>query len=231
MHSCSNFTSYITVKSWRILPQYYHLLILPKNLNLQKKYYRKLDQLQTFLIPHFNLSLNELLKLYYPLLFHRNHIHLTILVSFLRTSYFRQLQLIRISTRISNGYIKGRLVYENGHHQQQRSYMSLLVQLYIQEYTKSLKLKCIKIQTLIRVLYTQFQTIYHYADSSRLKDIAIFHALKVILIRGITCLRIRFGSINQSLQHQLYKLLLKSTIHLLLKLVLISLQYGVLADQ
>ena len=74
--------------------------------------------------------------------------------------------------------------------------MSLLVQLYIWEYTKSLKLKCIGIQTLIRVLYTQFQTIYHYADSSRLRDIAIFHALKVILIRGITCLRIRFGDIN-----------------------------------
>jgi len=74
--------------------------------------------------------------------------------------------------------------------------MSLLVQLYIWEYIKSLKLKYIRIQTLIRVLYIQFQTIYHYANLSRLKDITIFHALKVILIRNITCLQIRFGNIN-----------------------------------
>jgi len=74
--------------------------------------------------------------------------------------------------------------------------MSLLVQLYIWEYMRSLKLKCIRIPTLIRVLYTQFQTIYHLGGLSKLNAIAIYLALKVIPILAITCLQIRFGGIN-----------------------------------
>ena len=74
--------------------------------------------------------------------------------------------------------------------------MSLLVRLYIWEYMKSLKMRCIGIQTLIKVPYTQLQIIYHLDDLSKSRDIVIYHALKVILIYNIIYLQIRFGGIN-----------------------------------
>jgi hypothetical protein len=77
--------------------------------------------------------------------------------------------------------------------------MCLLELLYIWEFTRSLGLICIGIQTLIRVLYIQFQIIFHSVGLSKSNDIAISLALRVINKRGIIYLLIRFGGIKLSL--------------------------------
>jgi hypothetical protein len=74
--------------------------------------------------------------------------------------------------------------------------MSLLGLLYIWGSIKSLKLRCIGIQTLIRVLYTQYQSIYHFVALNRSNDIAISLALRVTKETDITYLLIRSGGIR-----------------------------------
>jgi hypothetical protein len=74
--------------------------------------------------------------------------------------------------------------------------VSLLGLLYIWESTKSLKLRCIRIQTLIKVLYTQYQSIYHFVALNRSNNIAISPALKVIKEADITYLLIRSSGIR-----------------------------------
>ena len=74
--------------------------------------------------------------------------------------------------------------------------MCFLVQLYIWESTKSLKLRCIRIQILIRVLYIQFQTIYHSAALSKSSGIVMSPALRVTKETDITYLQIRSGGIS-----------------------------------
>jgi hypothetical protein len=64
---------------------------------------------------------------------------------------------------------------------------------------RRLKLRCIGIQTSVQALYIRFQTIYRFAALSRLNDIAISLALRVMRERGITSLLIRFGGIKWSL--------------------------------
>jgi hypothetical protein len=61
------------------------------------------------------------------------------------------------------------------------------------------KLACIGIRTLIRVLYIQFQIIFHFASSSQLNDIAISLVLSVINKQAIICRLIRHSSIKLNL--------------------------------
>jgi hypothetical protein len=74
--------------------------------------------------------------------------------------------------------------------------MCFSARLYIWGFIRSLKLKCTGIQTLIRVLYTQYQGIYRAAALNRSDDIFMFHALQVTSKMGITYLQIRSGGIN-----------------------------------
>ena len=74
--------------------------------------------------------------------------------------------------------------------------MSLLGLLYIWGSIKSLKLRCIGIQTLIRVLYTQYQSIYHSVALSKSSGIVISLALRVMKETDITYLLIRSGGIR-----------------------------------
>ena len=76
--------------------------------------------------------------------------------------------------------------------------MCFLARLYIWESMRSLKLRCIGIQTLIKVLCIRFQTIYHSAALNKSSGIAISLALRVMKERDITFLLIRFGGINLS---------------------------------
>jgi hypothetical protein len=86
--------------------------------------------------------------------------------------------------------------YANGQTYLWRSYASLLGLLYIWGSTKSLKSSCIGIQTLIRVLYTRYQSIYYFVALNRLNDIAISPALRVMKETDITYLVIRSGGIR-----------------------------------
>jgi hypothetical protein len=74
--------------------------------------------------------------------------------------------------------------------------MCFLVLLYIWESMRSLKLRCIKIQILIRVLYIRFQTIYHSAALSKSNGIVMSLALRVMKETDTTCLLIRSGGIR-----------------------------------
>jgi hypothetical protein len=76
--------------------------------------------------------------------------------------------------------------------------MCFLARLYIWESMRSLKLRCIRIQTLIKVLSIRFQAIYHSAALSRSNDIVISLALRMTKRRGITSLQTGFGGINLS---------------------------------
>ena len=87
---------------------------------------------------------------------------------------------------------------------------------------KSLESIYIRIQTLIKVLYTRFQTIYLSVALNRSNDIAISQILSIIKNKGINCPLIRSHSISLSLYLHQFKLLPSITIPLLLKLVLIS---------
>ena len=64
---------------------------------------------------------------------------------------------------------------------------------------RSLKSRCIGIQTLIKALYTRFQAIYHAAASSKSSGIVISLALRVMRETGITYLLIRSGGISLNL--------------------------------
>ena len=74
--------------------------------------------------------------------------------------------------------------------------MSLLALLYIWGFTRSLKSLCIRIQTLIRGLYTRFQPIYHSAAFSKSSGIIIYHLNRVIKQMAITFLIIKSGGIS-----------------------------------
>jgi hypothetical protein len=65
--------------------------------------------------------------------------------------------------------------------------MCLLARLYTWGSTKSLRSRCIRIRTLIEGLYIQSQTICYSAALSKLRGSAIFHDLRVIKARGMTC--------------------------------------------
>ena len=78
-------------------------------------------------------------------------------------------------------------------------------------------MRYIGIQTLIKVLYTQFQTIYRVAALSKLGGIAISLALRVIKETDITYLLIRSSGIRSNLLLYLFKLLLNNITLLLLK--------------
>ena len=81
----------------------------------------------------------------------------------------------------------------------------------------SLKSLCIRIQTLIKVLYTRFQAIYYAAALSKSSSIAISLALRVIKGTDITYLLIRSSGIRLNLLLRLFKLLLNDITLLLLK--------------
>jgi hypothetical protein len=74
--------------------------------------------------------------------------------------------------------------------------MCLLERLYIWESTKSQIPLYTGIQTLIKVLYTQFYAIYLYADINRSRDIIIYPALEVIRVLATTYLLIKGSSIK-----------------------------------
>ena len=63
----------------------------------------------------------------------------------------------------------------------------------------SLRLRCIRTQTLIEDFYIQFQVIYHSAVLSKLNGIVISLTLRLIKRRGTTYLLIRSSSIRLNL--------------------------------
>ena len=89
--------------------------------------------------------------------------------------------------------------------------MSFLGRLYIWAFTRSLDLICIRIQTLIKALYTHFRAIYRSADTNKSSGTSISRALRVIKERGTTYLLINDGGIRLSLWLLLYKLLFDDT--------------------
>jgi hypothetical protein len=64
---------------------------------------------------------------------------------------------------------------------------------------KSLESICIRIQTLIKALYTRFQPIYLYIALNRLNAIAISQIQSLIKNKGITYPLTRSGSISLNL--------------------------------
>ena len=87
---------------------------------------------------------------------------------------------------------------------------------------KSLESIYIGMQTLIKVLYTRFQTIYLSVALNRSNDITISQILSMIKNEGINCPLIRSSGTSLSLWLHQFKLLPSVTIPLLLKLVLMS---------
>jgi hypothetical protein len=69
----------------------------------------------------------------------------------------------------------------------------------------NLKSRYIRIQILIRALYTRFQLISPFADLNKSSVTAIFLALKVTSRRGITYPLIRSSGISLNLLLYLYK--------------------------
>ena len=134
------------------------------------------------------MSLDRQQKHFYLLLFLLNHTHLTILACFLLTTSSKRLLRIQIDIRIYKDY----KWHKRGHKNRQiylwRSYMCFLARLYILESTRSLKLSCIGIQTSIKVLCIQLQTIYHSAALNRSNGIVTSLALRMTKRRGITFL-------------------------------------------
>jgi hypothetical protein len=155
-----------------------------------------LDQLIRFPIRHFRLNSYSLQKLFYPRPFLHNHTYTITLHSSLPIISFIRLLRIQINMRIYIEYKWQIKACANGQIYLWRSYTSLLGLLYIWESTKSLKLRCIRIQTLIKVLYTQYQSIYHFVALNRSNNIAISPALKVIKEADITYLLIRSSGIR-----------------------------------
>ena len=155
-----------------------------------------LDQSMRFLTHYFRLNSYSLQKLSDPRPFLHNPIHTITLRSSLPTISFVQLLQIQIDMRIYTEYKWQMKACANGQIYLWRSYMSLLGLLYIWGSIKSLKLRCIGIQTLIRVLYTQYQSIYHFVALNRSNDIAISLALRVTKETDITYLLIRSGGIR-----------------------------------
>jgi hypothetical protein len=161
-----------------------------------KIYFMNLDQLMRFPIHHFRLNNYNLQKLSYPRPFLYNHTHMITLHSSLPKISFIRLLRIQIDMRIYIEYKWQIKACANGQIYLWRSYTSLLGLLYIWESTKSLKLRCIGIQTLIKVLYTQYRNIYHFVALNRSNDIAISLALRVTKETDITYLLIRSGGIR-----------------------------------
>jgi len=194
MKSRPKITLQLRVQEWRILLTYQHSLKnkRPSPLRISSL---NLDQSQVFPMILFNVSLDKQQKRSYLLPFLKNHTHSTTLVCFLYTTSFRRLLRIQINTRIYNDKYNKR-EHENGQIYFWRSYTCFLVQLYIWEFTRSLKSRCIGIQISIEALYIRFQTTYHSAVFSKSSGIVISLALRVTKTTDITYLLIRSGGIS-----------------------------------
>lgn len=169
-------------------------------------YSLNLDQSQTFITSPLNASLSRQQEHFYSYLSLKTYTHSTTSVYSLPTISSVRLLRILIDMRVYRDYMYHKRGRENGQNYSQRSYTYFSAQLYIWESMKSLQLRSIGIQTLIRALYIRFQPIYHSAALSKSRGFAIFHALRVIKERGITCLAIRSSSISLNLLLLRFKL-------------------------
>jgi len=101
--------------------------------------------------------------------------------------------------------------------------------LYIWGSTMSLRWRCIRTQTLIKVLYTRLRTISPLLALNKSSAIATFHALKVTNGIDTTYLLIRSSGISLNHLLQRFKPPLRSTTYPPLKWVLTKLWYAFLA--
>jgi hypothetical protein len=192
------FPSNYALMQWTILPAH---LRSPrgKKLNPLRIYSLNLDQSQAFLTSPLSPNLSRQPEHFYPHLFLEMHTHSTTSTYFSLQNSSKRLLRIQIDTQVCKECKYGKRERENGQICLWRSYTYLLTRLYIWEYTRSLNLRYIRIQTLIRAFYIRSQPIYHVAALSRLSGTAISRVLRAMKEQGITYLLIRFSNIGLSL--------------------------------